>query len=78
LPAYKHEIILTFAVRKEISLIILSFRKAGRDSAMLSIVIAIGCMCLCISGVLYGLRVDDHLDGFDETENTCLVNIHHA
>ncbi|CAB4028482.1 gamma-aminobutyric acid type B receptor subunit 2-like, partial [Paramuricea clavata] len=48
-------------------------RDAGRYATILNIFIAIGCMCLCISGVLYGLRVMNELD--DETEKTCLSQL---
>ena len=54
--------------------LILLYRDVGRYAAILNIFIAIGCMCLCISGILYGLRVKDELESYNEIENTCLVN----
>ncbi|XP_028397789.1 gamma-aminobutyric acid type B receptor subunit 2-like [Dendronephthya gigantea] len=48
------------------------WRNFGKHAASLNIVIATGSICLCISGILYGLRVMDKLDDYDETKKTCL------
>lgn len=47
----------------------------GKTAAIFNIVISIGCICMSTAGILYGLRVMDKLDDYNQVKETCMSQL---